>query len=69
MAQATGRVEIKLNGELLRSKEGASIQTGGVTRESVTTDQGDVFYKETIVPAPGNLHARAPGRHGFAKDT
>lgn len=51
MAQATGRVTIKLNGDVLRSRNGASIQTGGIIREPLTTDQGAIFYREDITPA------------------
>ena len=46
MAQVTGRVTIKINGETLRSKEGASIHLGGVKRTPVVTDQGEVHYTE-----------------------
>jgi len=51
MAQATGRVTIKLNGDVIRSRAGASIQTGGIIREALTTDQGTIFYREDITPA------------------
>lgn len=51
MAQATGRVTIKLDGDVIRSRSGASLQTGGVVREPLTTDQGSIFYREDITPA------------------
>lgn len=50
-SQATGRVTIMLNGDVLRSRSGASLQTGGVVREPLTTDQGLIFYREDITPA------------------
>lgn len=51
MAQATSRVFIKANGLLLRSKEGASIQTGGLVSEALTVDSGFVDHKDNIVPS------------------
>ncbi len=51
MAKKTGRVTIKLDGTPLRSKPGASLQVGGVQREADADDQGQVYYRETIVPA------------------
>lgn len=54
MAKKTGRVTIKLDGAPLVSKPGASLQIGGVQREPDTSDQGQVFYKETIVHAMVN---------------
>lgn len=47
MAQVTGRVTVKLNGASLKSRPGASIDIGGVTREPVENDQGTVDYRET----------------------
>jgi hypothetical protein len=44
--QATGRVTVKLNNEALRSKPGASIQLGGITRTGDVTDQGEFYYSE-----------------------
>jgi hypothetical protein len=49
MAQATSRVFIKANGLLLRTKEGASIQGGGLVSEAVVTDSGFVDHKDNIV--------------------
>jgi len=51
MPQATGRVTIKVDGEVLRSREGASLQTGGIVRTPLTTDQGKVYYTETTQPS------------------
>lgn len=51
MAQKTGRVTIKLDGGALRSKAGASVQIGGTQREADTDDQGNVYFREMIVPA------------------
>jgi hypothetical protein len=49
--KATGRVSVKVNGVTLRSKEGASITIGGVTREPIPNDQGTVDYREETQPA------------------
>jgi hypothetical protein len=51
MAKATGRVSVKVNGETLRSKPGASIKIGGVTREDEPNDQGTVDFREQTEPA------------------
>lgn len=51
MPQATGRVTIKIDGDVLRSKEGASINTGGIVRTPLQTDSGDVFYTEATQPS------------------
>lgn len=40
MAQVTGRVFIALNGQRIRSKEGASLETGGVENEAAVSDAG-----------------------------
>jgi hypothetical protein len=48
--KATGRVKVKIDGELLRSKPGASIQIGGVKRTPVPLDVG-FDHKEEPVPA------------------
>lgn len=47
MSQATGRVTVKLNGDVFGSMPGASIDLGGIVREPVVTDQGDVRYRES----------------------
>ena len=46
MAQQTGRVTIKLGNETLRSKPGASLQIGGISREFEMTDQLESYYRE-----------------------
>lgn len=51
MPQATGRVKITINGEQLRSRSGASLQTGGVIRTSLTTDQAQVYFTEDTQPS------------------
>lgn len=51
MAQQTGRVTVSWDGNNLKSKPGASLQMGGVTRtENGMDDQGGFYYKEVIVP-------------------
>lgn len=40
MAQVTGRVFIALNGQRIRSKEGASLNTGGQENEPAISDAG-----------------------------
>lgn len=51
MSQQTGRVTIKLDGEALRSKPGASLQTGGIQRTGDMTDQGEFYYQEKYIPS------------------
>lgn len=48
MAQVTGRIFISLNGARIRSKEGASLETGGVEREASISDAGVDGYMEKI---------------------
>ena len=50
MAQVTGRVFISLGGQRIRSKEGASLETGGVEREAVMSDAGVDGHTEKSVP-------------------
>ncbi len=51
MPQVTGRAYISLNGQRLRSKEGAKLNTGGVEREAQLSDSGvDGFSEKTAVP-------------------
>lgn len=45
--QNTGRVTVKVNGDTLRSRPGASLTYGGVTREAVENDQGGIDYRES----------------------
>lgn len=40
MAVVTGRVFISLNGNRIRSKEGAKLETGGLEREAAMSDAG-----------------------------
>lgn len=49
--QKTGQISIKLDGRLIRSKEGATIQIGGVRRTTSTDDQGRTYYQEKVYPA------------------
>jgi hypothetical protein len=51
MVQATGRVQIKTDGRLLRSRAGASLQTGGTIRAPLTTDSADVYFTEDTQPS------------------
>lgn len=51
MGQATGRVTIKLDTATLRSKNGATIQVGGIQREFDVTDQSEAFFREKVVVA------------------
>lgn len=50
MAQAFGRATITINGARINSKPGASIDPGGVTRTSETTDH-QTDYSESLRPA------------------
>lgn len=51
MTQVTGKVFIALNGERIRSKEGASLETGGAERTAETSDAGvDGYSEKTAVP-------------------
>jgi len=44
--QVTGRVFVTVQGERLRSKEGATLKFGGVEREDVLGDGGVLGYSE-----------------------
>lgn len=48
MAQVTGRVFISLNGARIRSKEGASLEMGGIEREASISDAGVDGYMEKV---------------------
>lgn len=51
MGNVTGRVFITVNGQRLRSREGASLETGGLTRTAATSDSGvDGFSDAIAVP-------------------
>jgi len=49
MPTQTGRVTIKLDGEPLRSKPGASMKLGGLERKFSMTDQGETLHQEEWV--------------------
>lgn len=49
--QQTGQITIKLDAKILRSKEGASIQIGGIRRVTKMDDQRRTYYQETVIPA------------------
>lgn len=48
MTQVTGRVYIALNGQRIRSKEGAELDIGGVSRDAAKSDAGVDGYTETV---------------------
>lgn len=48
MTQVTGRVFISLNGQRIRSKEGASLETGGIERDAAISDAGVDGYMEKV---------------------
>jgi hypothetical protein len=48
MAQVTGRVFLKLDGELQRSKPGAKLMFGGRTRDTVEGDDSIHGYTEKL---------------------
>lgn len=48
MSQVTGRIFIKIDGELQRSKPGASLTFGGKTREPVVGDDSVHGFKEVL---------------------
>ncbi len=48
MAQITGRAFIKHNGQLLRTKEGAKLNMGGVKRNTEKGDTGVHGYSEEV---------------------
>lgn len=48
--QLTGRVFITLNGQRIRSKDGASLDIGGVSREAAMSDSGVDGFTETTAP-------------------
>lgn len=51
MADQTGRVTVKLDGDALRSKPGASIDIGGLASEEMMTDQGLFVAKQEWRPS------------------
>lgn len=50
MAVVTGRVFISLNGDRIRSKEGAKLETGGLEREAALSDAGVDGHTSKYVP-------------------
>lgn len=46
--QVAGKVFLTLNGTRLRSKEGASLEMGGIEREAVISDSGVDGFNEKI---------------------
>jgi Phage tail tube protein len=51
MGDITGRVFITVNGQRLRSREGASLETGGIARTAAVSDAGvDGFTDAISVP-------------------
>jgi hypothetical protein len=51
MASVTGRVTFEVDGEVLESEAGATLNVGGVNREAIITETGRVFAMESSVPA------------------
>jgi hypothetical protein len=52
MAQVTGRCYVKVNGQVLRTKEGAKLDNiGGVTREAVTGNEVYGFTEKVAAPS------------------
>lgn len=51
MTQIAGKVFVTINGQRLRSKEGANLETGGIEREAVISDSGvDGFMEKHTAP-------------------
>lgn len=49
--QVAGKIFVTINGQRLRSKEGASLETGGIEREGVVSDSGvDGFMEKVVAP-------------------
>lgn len=49
--QIAGKVFLTLNGQRLRSKEGASLETGGIERDAAISDSGvDGFMEKIVAP-------------------
>lgn len=51
MAKVTGIVYVRVDGELIRSEDGATIMTGGMEREEVMASGVLAGYKEKAVPS------------------
>lgn len=50
MSHQTGRAFISLNGQRIRSKEGATLNTGGIQRQAAVSDAGVDGFTESVVP-------------------
>lgn len=51
MTQIAGKAFLTINGQRLRSKEGASLETGGAERDAVVSDSGvDGFTEKEVAP-------------------
>lgn len=61
--QYLGRVTVRVNGETLESKPGATIDLGGITRESIVNDQA-MGFKE--VPKPSRIECEIAVKRGVA---
>jgi hypothetical protein len=48
MSQVAGKAFVTINGTRLRSKEGASLEMGGIEREAVISDSGVDGFQEKI---------------------
>lgn len=49
--QVAGKAFVTINGKRLRSKEGASLETGGIEREAAISDSGvDGFMEKNTAP-------------------
>ncbi len=51
MTQKSGRVTIKLNGDTLISKKGASLKLGGIKKTVEMSDQGGAYHTEEWDPS------------------
>lgn len=75
MTQVTGRVFIALNGQRIRSKDGATLDMGGVKRDAQMSDAGVDGYSETVVAASAECkindtaEIRAADLHNFKDGT
>lgn len=57
MAKVTGRITVKVDGDILLNKSGWTLNTGGVNRNPITGDTGVHGYaEETVAPSiSGNI--------------
>jgi len=81
MAQVLGRVKIVVGTRTIRTKKGAKLDPGGITRTAVTATDGSVHYTEDIKEAvldfvalhtpdlnPLDIHAMADVTANFIGD-